>query len=116
MPNPVVHWEIATKDAKGLSEFYTNVFEWKVDFENPMDYGLVETGGEGGIGGGIFQAEEGAGPFVTLYIQVDDLQAYLDKVETRGGKSVMPPTEIPGVVTLAVFTDPQGNRIGMVKG
>ena len=25
MPNPVVHWEIATKDAKGLSEFYTNV-------------------------------------------------------------------------------------------
>ena len=115
MPNPVVHWEIATKDAKGLSEFYTNVFGWKVDSENPMNYGMVETGGEGGIGGGIFQAEEGAEPFVTLYIEVDDLQAYLAKVESRGGKTVMPPTEIPGVVTLAVFTDPQGNRIGMVK-
>ncbi len=86
-----------------------------MDSENPMNYGMVETGGEGGIGGGIFQAEEGAEPFVTLYIEVDDLQAYLDKVESRGGKTVMPPTEIPGVVTLAVFTDPQGNRIGMVK-
>jgi hypothetical protein len=80
-----------------------------------MNYGMVETGGEGGIGGGIFQAEEGAEPFVIPYIQVDDLQAYLDKVESRGGKTVMPSTEIPGVVTLAVFTDPQGNRIGMVK-
>jgi len=28
----------------------------------------------------------------------------------------MPPTEIPDQVTFALFADPQGNVIGMVKG
>jgi len=36
--------------------------------------------------------------------------------ERRGGKTVMPPTEIPGYVTLAMFTDPAGNVTGLIKG
>ena len=52
---------------------------------------------------------------MTFYAQVDDLQAYLDKAEQLGGMTVMPPTEIPNVVTLAMFSDPEGNIIGMVK-
>ena len=43
-------------------------------------------------------------------------QAYLDKAEELGGKTVMPPTEIPDIVTLAMFSDPEGNLIGMIKG
>ena len=27
-----------------------------------------------------------------------------------------PPTEVPGGVTYAVFRDPAGNRIGLIKG
>ena len=47
---------------------------------------------------------------------VDDPQATLDKVETMGGKTVMPPSEIPGAgVTIAMFTDPQGHLIGLTK-
>ena len=52
---------------------------------------------------------------VTFYVSVDDLQAYLDKAESIGGKTVTPPTEIPGVVTYAFFADPDGNVIGLVK-
>ena len=33
-----------------------------------------------------------------------------------GGKVLMPPTEIPNVVTLAMFADPDGNAIGLIKG
>ena len=87
-----------------------------MSFENPMSYGLAEAGGEGGISGGILQADEDAQPFVAFYIQADDLRAYVDRVESRGGKTVTPPTEVPGVVTMAVFTDPQGNRIGFGRG
>ena len=47
---------------------------------------------------------------------MDDLQAYLDKAESLGGKTVMPPTEIPDIVTLAIFSDLEGNVVGMVKG
>ncbi len=44
---------------------------------------------------------------------VDDLQAYLDSVETLGGKIVQGITTIPGMVTMALFADPEGNVIGL---
>ena len=47
---------------------------------------------------------------------MDDLQAYLDRAESLGGKTLMPPTEIPGIVTLAMFADPEGNVTGMILG
>ena len=60
-------------------------------------------------------AGEGANTGVTFYVQVDDLQAYLDKAESLGGKTIMPPMEIPDMVKLAVFSDPEGNVIGIVN-
>ena len=114
MPNPVVHFEVVAKEGKKLQQFYSNVFDWSIDANNPMNYGMVNTNAEGGINGGIGPTD---GPNqVTFYIQVDDLQAYLNKVESLGGKTVMPPTEIPNAVTLAMFSDPEGNIIGMIKG
>lgn len=115
MPNPVVHWEIQSKDPKVIQEFYGKLFDWHIDDNNPWDYGMVDTHSEGGINGGIGGSQSGANR-VTFYAQVDDLQAYLDKAEKLGGKTIMPPTEIPDAVTLAMFSDPEGNIIGMVKG
>lgn len=113
MGKPVVHWEINANDAAKLQTFYAKLFEWKVDANNPMKYGLVKTGGQGGIDGGIGPAQGAGG--VTFYVQVEDLNAYLRKAESLGGKTVVKPTEIPNMVTFAVFTDPEGNRIGLVK-
>ncbi len=47
MPNPVVHVEIAGSDGAKLQQFYRYAFEWEVDAENPMQYGLVQPQGEG---------------------------------------------------------------------
>ena len=52
---------------------------------------------------------------VTVYVAVDDPQKYLDKVEQMGGKTVMPVTEMPDMVTFALFADPQGSLVGLVK-
>jgi len=61
-------------------------------------------------------ATEGGGPrWVTFYVAVDDPQATLDAIETAGGRTVMPVTEIPGTVTLARFQDPAGNLVGIIK-
>jgi predicted enzyme related to lactoylglutathione lyase len=90
------------------------VFDWKIDANNPMGYGMVNTGG-GGINGGIGPTQDKS-THVTFYVQVNDLQAYLKKAERLGGKTLVPPTEIPGMVTFAMFADPEGNRIGLVKG
>ncbi len=76
---------------------------------------MIDTHAEGGINGDIAPANNGTSR-VTFYAQVDDLQAYLDKAEGLGGKTVLPPMEIPDTVTLAMFTDPEGNLIGLIKG
>ena len=97
MPNPIVHWEISGKDGAKLQDFYGKMFDWKINSDNPMNYGIVETGGTGGINGGIFGSKEGAPSYVTFYVMVDDLQAYLDKAVGLGGKAILPPMPIEGV-------------------
>ncbi len=113
MGRPVVHFEILGKDTKKLQGFYSEIFGWNVDANNPMNYGIVNTGDNGGIGGGIGAAQ--GENHVTVYVQVEDPQAYLDRIEASGGKTVMPVTEIPDMVTFALFADPEGNIIGLVK-
>jgi len=48
-------------------------------------------------------------------VEVDDLQAHLDKAEQMGGRTIMPLTKIPGMVTFALFADSEGQVIGLVK-
>ncbi len=108
----VVHFEINARDPKALHSFYGSLFGWKINADNPMNYGIVQAG-PGGINGGIGPAE--GIPFVTFYVRVPDLEAALSKVGQLGGRTVVPPTHIPDMVTYAVFTDPEGNRIGLVK-
>lgn len=111
MPNPVVHFEIQVKDTEAAQEFYGKLFGWDIQADNPMQYGLVDTKA-GGINGGV--TTDPAAPQVVIYVEVKDLQAALDKAESLGGKTVLPPREIPGVVTFAVMSDPEGNVIGLV--
>ncbi len=114
MANPVVHFEIIGKDAAKTQQFYSTLFGWKVDANNPMNYGMVDNGGQG-INGGIGGSEAGGQPQAVFYVEVADPQATLDKVSGMGGKVLTPVTEIPGTVTFAMFADPDGNTIGLVK-
>jgi predicted enzyme related to lactoylglutathione lyase len=115
MPNPVVHFEVIGKDGAVLQRFFGELFGWEVDARNPMQYGIVEAQGAG-IGGGIGSNPEGGGGYATFYVQVEDPQAYLDKAERLGGKTLVPVTEIPDMVTFALFADPEGHVVGLVKG
>lgn len=113
MGNKVTHIEVVGKDAKKLQGFYASLFGWNIDANNPMDYGMF-TAEDAGVGGGVGPSPDG-GTHVTFYIEVDDLQATLDQIEKAGGKTVNPPMDVPGGPTLAHFSDPEGNFIGLVK-
>ena len=115
MGNPVVHFEIIGSDGPALEKFYGELFGWHINSNPELKYGTVETHGGQGINGGIGTFQEGD-KYVTFYAAVPDLQATLDKVSKLGGKTIAPPMDIPGVVTFAQFEDPQGNRIGIIKG
>ncbi|MEX0800227.1 MAG: VOC family protein [Dehalococcoidia bacterium] len=114
MGSPVVHFEVTGKDGKKLQEFYSTTFGWSINADNPMSYGIVEAQEGVGIGGGI-SGGDGQRNQVTFYIAVDDPQAYLDRIESAGGKTIVPVTEIPNMVTFAQFADPEGNIVGLVK-
>ena len=114
MGNPVIHFEVSGNDGPALQQFYASMFDWKIDSSNPMGYGLVDTDSDGqGIGGGVTAAE--AGPSVSIYVEVPDLEAALAKASGLGGKTIVEPTVIPDMVTFAMFADPEGNMIGLVK-
>ena len=113
MGAPVVHFEIMGSDGPALQAFYTDLFDWRINADNPMNYGLVEKD-EGGIGGGVGATPMGNNA-VVVYAQVDDPQAALDKAVALGATVVMPVTDIPDMVTFALFSDPQGNIVGVVK-
>jgi predicted enzyme related to lactoylglutathione lyase len=114
MPNPVIWWEIGGRNADKSHSFYKELFDWRIDTESMKGYGVVDTGGEGGIGGGIMQSP-GEGPYLTFYVKVDDVQAYLDRAVKLGGEAIVAPEEVPGVGTTAFMKDPDGNIVGLFK-
>lgn len=114
MGNPVVHFEVRAKDPKKAQQFYAQLFQWRVDANNPMGYGMVDKGAEHGIAGGIGGTPTGTSK-VTFYVEVPDLQSTLDKAQKLGGKVISPPMDVPGGPTMATFADPEGNEIGLVK-
>ncbi|MDQ6613425.1 MAG: VOC family protein [Actinomycetota bacterium] len=114
MAHPVIHFEILGQDANGLQGFYRSAFDWTIDANNPMNYGMVSPEDKG-IGGGVGASMDGAS-MVTVYVEVDDLQSALDRITELGGQTVMPPMDVPGGPSIAQFTDPAGNRVGLVKG
>ena len=119
MGRPVVHFEITGKDGKALQDFYSQLFDWKINADNEFGYGIVERednlSSEGvGIGGGISSGPEGYGGHVTVYAQVDDVEAALAKAESLGATRMMGPEDVMERLTIGLFTDPEGHVIGVM--
>ena len=115
MGRPIVHWEISGHNGANLQAFYADLFDWKIDSNNPMNYGMVKTAEANTVDGGIYQCKPTDKPTVTFYIHVDDLQKYLDLINQKGGRTVVPPSPIPGFGSFAMFADPEGNVVGLFK-
>jgi len=116
MGQPVVHFEIAAKDPDKVRDFYQKIFDWNINSNNPFNYGVVDTESNEGIDGGIMPIRPEVPAYLTFYVEVDNLQSYLDKVRSLGGKTEVPPTPIPNVGSIAMFRDPEGNLVGLFHG
>jgi len=116
MGKPVVHWEFWSEDPDAVSEFYKQVFDWQVRGIPDLNYNLVDTGGEGGINGGIMKPQAGPWPAkLALYIDVEDLDLYSERIRKAGGRIVVDKMPVPGVGILSLFEDPDGRVLGMWK-
>jgi predicted enzyme related to lactoylglutathione lyase len=117
---PVVHFEVIGKDVKKLQSYYSELFGWEIDSNNPMNYGIVQREGnvnaEGvGIGGGVGRGPDGYDGHVTFYVEVPDVEGALAKAESLGGSRIMGPEKMMEGVEIGLFNDPEGHTVGLVK-
>jgi predicted enzyme related to lactoylglutathione lyase len=110
----VVHWEIQSQNPTKLHQFYADAFSWKIDANNPMRYGMVASGGPQGIDGGI-GGTQAPGSRIVVYAAVPSIVTTLERIESLGGKTIMPRTDV-GPVIMALYEDPEGNVMGLVEG
>jgi predicted enzyme related to lactoylglutathione lyase len=109
-----VHFEIHGDDPIKASEFYSRVFGWKVSKWGDQDYWLYETGEGPGIDGAEARTQE-HGQKVVLTMDVEDLDATVERVREAKGTVVFERAPIIGVGWLAQVLDPNGVLIGIME-
>jgi predicted enzyme related to lactoylglutathione lyase len=107
----IVHVEVTGKDGPGLQKFYSDVFGWTLDTNNPGGYGMER---QGEMTAGIGPSNDGGPGHVTFYVHSDDPKEALAKVEASGGRVIMPLTEVAPETTIALFADPEGHVVGLM--
>ena len=111
MGRPVVHFEIGCRNLQKTQDFYTQLFDWKMQ---PMGPAAMIAGETGGIAGHMSALGHEPHHYTIFYVEVDDVGAYLKKAEGLGGKTLVPPVKIP-TGTFAWMQDPEGNTVGLWK-
>ncbi|HMM29688.1 MAG: VOC family protein [Chloroflexota bacterium] len=109
---PIVHFEIPAQDRDLSARFYQDVFGWEFNHvEQPSPYTLVMAGN---VGGGLPDVGEGYQPGdVVLYLDSDDIEADLKRIEAHGGKALSPCFPVGDFGEMAFFADPAGNRLAI---
>jgi uncharacterized protein len=91
MGQPVVWFEVLGNDRDALVRFYGDLFDWRAAPVEGWPYSMIDTGADGGIGGGIGQPPDGAPGHVTFYVKVDDVGSTLERIKELGGSPLMGP-------------------------
>ena len=114
--NPFCHVELNTTDVKKAKDFYSKLFEWKLeDMPSPGgDYTMIRVG-EGTGGGMMKNPVPGAPSFWLAYVLVDDIQASTKKAKSLGANVMKDVTEIPDYGSFSVLADPTGAHFALWK-
>jgi predicted enzyme related to lactoylglutathione lyase len=121
MSGRVVHFEVPFDDGDRARSFYKEAFGWQLMEMPDMGYTIVMTGPSndsgptesGFINGGMLSREQGAtsGPVVVL--DVESIDAALEKIGGLGGSTVVGKTPVGDMGFAAYFKDSEGNVMGL---
>jgi uncharacterized protein len=116
MAQPIVYFEIVGDDTELLRRYYTALFEWEFERDNPprgFDYAAVRAQGVG-VDGAIGAAPGGIGGYLTFYVAVKDVEATLERAEQLGGTRIYGPDRVNSMLEIGMLTDPEGHLVGVV--
>lgn len=114
---------IPAEEPQRAMEFYRNLFGWRFElgweYDTPNGregYWHVFTGNgsEPGIDGGITKREYPEQP-ISVGVEVNGLDEYIQKVEQHGGKIIVPRVPLPGVGWFSLAQDSEGNTFAMYQ-
>jgi predicted enzyme related to lactoylglutathione lyase len=111
----IVHWELMGPDGDAMKRFYEGLFGWKTEPVPGFDAYHMVAEESSGLTGAIGKGGEQMLQYQAMYVQVANVDEHLAKAEGLGGKTVMPRTVVPGIVTFGMLTDPAGNMVGVVE-
>ena len=114
MPSPLCHFELMSNDVDRCREFYGKLFGWQFDDQTMPGYTLINAGTEP-TGGLMPKPADAPNACMSVYFQVDDVDAALEQVQELGGRVVVPHTPIPNVGSFAMIADPEGIVLGLLK-
>ena len=109
---PIYHVEVMGKDGKALQRFFSDLFDWKLDTNNPGGYGITDPATTG-VAVGIGSTPDGSAGHVTGYVKVADINGTLAKVTSLGGSVIMPKFNAGPEAVLAVVADSEGHVVGL---
>lgn len=115
MGQPVMNWQIVTRQPEKLQAFYSGLFGWEINANNSLGYRVVDTGNERGIDGGIWPAPPEAHDFIQIFVEVSDVAATVKRVVELGGKVIVPPQKLPDGDEMAILQDPAGISFGLKR-
>ncbi|MFZ3217953.1 MAG: VOC family protein [Candidatus Acidiferrales bacterium] len=108
-----VSW-FSVDDFEGAKKFYGNVLGLKKVFEMQQWAEFAEAEGKETIGIAV-NSPSGKEPGATIVLEVEDIEREHKRLQAAGVKFEGKIEEIPGVVKLAVFRDPAGNRLQLAQ-
>ena len=121
MSGRVVHFEIPFDDGDRARSFYKELFGWQVMEMPDMGYTMVMSGPSddtgpnesGFINGGMLSREGTPAKGPVLVIDVESIDATLERIQGSGGAVVSPKAPVGEMGFAAYFTDPEGNVVGL---
>lgn len=121
MSGRVVHFEVPYDDGSRAQAFYRDIFGWDTAEMPGLDYTLAMSGPSGDqgptepgyINGGMFKRDDGptAGPVIV--VDVEDIDATMQKIESLGGSAVGEKMAVGEMGWAAYFRDCEGNIMGL---
>lgn len=111
----ITHIDIPVSDTAKATKFYGDLFGWEIA-EIPGYEGYPMWQAPNKVSGGGLAPREGAFTHPRSYVEVDSIDDVLAKATAGGATVAMEKTPISETSWFAVFTDPDGNPIGLYEG
>ncbi len=116
---PVMHIDIPTANRTATAEFYATLFGWDTRHEPNYSWFSAEN-----VGGGFPDVQHGLQAIVevlrvgdvVLYFPSEDIEADLQRITACGGTILLGKTRAGEDHYVALFTDPNGVRLGLAGG